>query len=114
MKYICMNPDCERYEQEEYLSSETYYFRNGKMVGKNCCCPKCGKERQVVKNPDADIPLSQKNIGINHMGSMSMEQRREVLKKRSHEHFKKEIKERKDGLINAAVSEMNDFKKGKL
>lgn len=114
MKYICINPDCEKYQQEEYLVSETFYFRNGKMVGAHCCCPKCGKERQEIKNPDADIPLSQKNIAINNMGSMSMEQRREILKKRSHEHFKKEIKERKDGLINAAVSEMNDFKKGKL
>lgn len=114
MKYICTNPDCGRYQQEEYLASETFYFHCGKIIGAHSCCPECGRERKDVKNPDADIPLSQKNVNINNMGSMSMEQRREILKKRSHEHFEKEIKERKEGLINAAVSEMNDFKKGKL
>lgn len=114
MKYICLNPDCERYNQEEYLVSERYRFINGKLIGEHCDCPKCGKERKQVDNPDADVPLSQKNVQTNRMGGMSMEQRREVLKKRSHEHFKKEIKERKDGLINAAMSEMNDFRKGKL
>ena len=114
MKYICINPDCKKYNQEEYLTGETFKFKDGKLIGSNCCCPKCGKERKEVKDPDADLPLSQKNIRINNMGSMSMEQRREVLKKRSHEHFKKEIKERKEGLLNAAMSEMNDFKKGKL
>lgn len=114
MRYICVNPDCERYQQEEFLVSETYYYRNGHLVGTHCFCPKCGKERQEIKNPDADVPLSQKNIGINSMGAMSMERRREILKKRSHEHFEKEIKERKEGLINSAMSEMKNFKEGKL
>lgn len=113
MIYLCLNPDCELYEKEEHLVSETFCYRNGKFVGVNCRCPKCGQERKEI-NLDADVPLSQKNIGLNRINSMSVEQRREILKKRSHDHFNKEIKERKEHLINSAMSEMNDFRKGKL
>ena len=42
---------------------------------------------------------------------MSTEQKREALRKRSHQHFKKEIKERKDGMLNQAMTEMRDLTK---
>ena len=113
MKYICHNPKCDKYEIPDDYSSETYVFRNGHLVGEHCNCPICGQLREEI-DPNKDIPLSQKNIEIGTYSSMSPEQRREALKKRSHEHFLKNVKERKDGLINAAMKEMSDYKKGKL
>ena len=111
MKYICHNPECPKCGVEEELTKEIFVFRNGHLVGQNCPCPKCGKEREEI-NPAKDIPLSEKNIEIAQFSGMSMEQKREALKKRSREHFQKEIKERKYGLLNQAMTEMRNIKKG--
>ena len=42
---------------------------------------------------------------------MSKERKQEVLKKRSHEHFKKNIEERKEGLMSRAINEMRNMNK---
>ena len=81
------------------------------MVGKNCRCPRCGERRKEI-NPNEDVPLSQKNISMNFFDGMNMEQKKEMLMKRSHEHFKKHIRERKEGLLNQAIGEMSKFRKG--
>lgn len=112
MKYICRNIECPQYGVEEELTKETFVFQNGRLIGKRSYCPKCGKEREEI-NPNKDIPLSEKNIHVDLYSGMTMEQKREILKKRSHDHFKKEIKERKDGLLNQAMSEMRSIKTGK-
>jgi hypothetical protein len=112
MKYICLNPKCENYQIEDEYLKEVYSFTNGKLIGKNCRCPRCGQNRKEI-DPNVDVPLSEKNIEINKFDGLSVQQKQEVLKKRSHEHFKKNIKERKDGLLNKAMSEMRNIKSGK-
>lgn len=79
MEYICNNHKCPNYGKKEYFSSETYKYRNGRLVGEHIQCPECGVEREEV-NPNKDIPLSEKNIGIGLFASMSKEQKQEVLK----------------------------------
>ena len=108
MKYICKNPDCPKYGTEEYYVSETFKYVNGKLIGNHVICPHCGKEREEVNE---DIPLSEKNIGINLFQGKSIEQKREALRDRSHQHFKKEIKERKEDMLNRAITEMKDLTK---
>lgn len=110
MEYICLNPQCENYQKSEYLSSESYQYIGGKLMGKNCPCPKCGQLRKE-NNPDAEIPLSEKGITFNFFSGMSMEQKRKVLKERSKQDFQKHIKERKDGLLNQAITEMKEINK---
>lgn len=110
MEYVCNNPNCAKFGVKEYLSSETFRFKDGKLVGVHAPCPCCGNVREEI-NPNKDIPLSEKNIGISLYNGMSVEQKREALKKRSHEHFQKEIKEKKDGLINKAVTEFSEMSK---
>lgn len=108
MKYVCENTDCSKYGVEEYYVSETFKYQDGRLVGSHAVCPSCGKERKEV-NPNKDVPLSEKNIGVNLFQGMSTEQKREALRKRSHQHFNKEIKERKDGMLNQAMTEMKDL-----
>lgn len=110
MEYICNNPKCPNYGKKEYFSSETFKYHDGRVVGEHIQCPKCGLERENI-NPNKDIPLSEKNIGIGLFAGMSKEQKREVLKKRSHEHFKKNIEEQKEGLISRAINEMRNIDK---
>ena len=112
MKYICENKECANFGVEEYYSSETFKYCDGRLVGQHANCPICGKERKEI-NPNSDISLSEKNIGVNIFQGLSKEQKREVLRKRSHQHFKKEIKERKNGMLNQAMTEMRDLKKRK-
>lgn len=106
MEYICQNPDCEEYGKKEYICTEIFKFQNGELVGEHCKCPKCGKMR---KNPNEDIPLSEKNISVAKFANASPEQKREMLKQRSHEDYEKHVKERKDGLMNQAISEMRNI-----
>lgn len=110
MEYICNNPKCSKFAVKEFYSSEVYRFIDGRLLGENAVCPVCGKIREEV-SPNSDIPLSEKNVGISLYNGMSVEQKREVLKKRSHEHFKKEIKERKEGLLNQAKTEFSEMSK---
>lgn len=110
MKYICLNPDCSKYQLPEEVIRESFVMRDGKLVGKNCICLECKKER-MLDNPNEKIPIAEKGIVMGTYASMSKEQKREMLQKRSHEHFKKEIKERKDGLLNQAMSEMRNMHK---
>jgi len=109
MKYVCKNPDCKKYNIEEFLITETFRYRDGKLVGEHVVCPICGKEREEV-NPGANIPLSEKNVSVGMYSSMSMEERREALKKRSKDHFNKEIKERKDSMQNQVQKEWREYK----
>lgn len=110
MEYICNNPKCPNYRKKEYFSSETYKYRDGRLVGEHIQCPECGAEREEV-NPNKDIPLSEKNIGIGLFAGMSKEQKQEVLKKRSHEHFKRNVEERKEELMSRAINEMRNMNK---
>lgn len=110
MEYICENPNCSEYKKTEFFSSERYIFRNGEFVGEHAICPCCRKERECVDD-NAKIPLSEKHTGIMLFNSKSKDEKREILRKRSHEHFQKEIKERKDGLMNKAMSEMKNLGK---
>lgn len=110
MKYICENESCPNFGVEENYSSETFKYSDGRLVGTHAMCPRCGKKRREV-NANSDVPLSEKNIGVNLFQSMSMERKREALRERSHQHFKKEIKEKKDGMLNQAMTEMRDMTK---
>ena len=63
-----------------------YKMVNGELQSNNAPCPRCGQIRKEI-NPNRDIPISEKNIEIAKYSSASPEQRREILKKRSHDHF---------------------------
>lgn len=106
MEYTCNNPECEKFGIKDYYSSETFKVDSkGHLVGSNCLCPKCGAIREET-NPNSNIPLSEKNIGIGKFSSASPEQKKEMLRKRTHEDFNKKVKEKKDHLMNQAMTEM--------
>ena len=111
--YLCENKNCARYGHQETVTRESFKYVSGVgLVGENAKCPICGQMRKYV-NPDANVPLSEKNIGFGMYSSASAEQKREMLRKRSHEHFNKKVKERKDHLMNQAMTEMRGLGKGK-
>lgn len=110
MKFICKNAECPNYGKiDEYLSN-TYKMINGHLVSNNAPCPKCGKIREEIVS-EKDTPLSEKNIYLAKYTMSSPEQRREMLKKRSHEHYEKEIKPFKEHQINTAVKQFKDASK---
>lgn len=103
MKYKCLNKKCEKFNVEvEYLSVEYKVGADGRLVSDKLICPVCGSERAEI-NPNASIPIAEKNIGINEFSSLSKEDRIKSLKKRSHDHFEKNIKESKNAKIRTAV-----------
>ena len=109
--YICNNKDCSEFGVEREITREIFKYVSGKgLVGEQAPCPCCGVDREYV-NPKSNVPLDEKNIGFGMYSSASTEQKRDMLKKRSHEHFNAKVKERKDYLMNKAMSEMKGLGK---
>ena len=111
MEYICQNPDCKAYNKPEYLNKEMYRYIDGELTGEHATCPYCGQKRKHHDENEA-VPLSEKGAtSILSFNSASTEDKREILRKRSHEHFQKEVKEKKDHLMNKAMTEMKNLGK---
>lgn len=108
--YICRNAQCERYGVPENVEREVFKYTADGLIGEKCRCPVCGKVREYI-NPSSEVPLSEKSVGVGTFSSKSAEQKRELLKKRSHDHFNKHVKERKDYLMNKAMGEMRNLGK---
>lgn len=107
MKFVCENPDCERFGVVDEEFNNTYKMVDGRLLSDKAPCPVCGKMRKELAN---NVPLSEKNIYIESYTMASPEQRREILKKRSHEHYEKEIKPFKEHQLNEAVSQFKSIK----
>lgn len=107
MKFVCRNEQCEKYGIEDEYLSNSYKVIGGHLVSNNAPCPCCGEIREEI-NPYKDIPLSEKNIEIGKYTSASPEQRKEMLKKRSHDHFEKEIKPFKEHQLHETVKQFKE------
>ena len=107
MKFDCENTDSEKFSMinEEY--NNTYKMVDGRLLSDKAPCPVCGKIRKELAN---NVPLSEKNIYIGSYTMASPEQKREILKKRSHEHYEKEIKPFKEHQLHEAVSQFKSIK----
>lgn len=103
-KFICRNENCRKFGQVDEYFSNKYKLVDGKFVSNNAPCPCCGEIREEV---DESIPLSQKDIFVAKYSSLSPEDKREVLKKRSHDHYEKEIKPFKEHQLNEVVKQFN-------
>lgn len=110
MKFVCRNERCEKFGIEEEYLSNTYKVINGKLQSNNAPCPCCGEIREEI-NPNKDIPLSQKNIYIAKYSSASPEDKRAMLKKRSHDHYEKEIKPFKEHQLHETVKNFKEASK---
>lgn len=110
MKFVCRNEQCEKFGIEEEYLSNTYKVINGKLQSNNAPCPCCGEIREEI-NPYKDIPLSQKNIDIAKYSSASPEDKRAMLKKRSHDHYEKEIKPFKEHQLHETVKNFKEASK---
>ena len=109
MEFKCLNKKCVDFNKTEFIYKVTFrYEETGVETCQQAVCPKCGVIRH---SPQEDIPLSEKNITHLKIPSMSREQKTKVLKERSHKHFVKEIRDRKEGLMGQAINEMRS--KGK-
>lgn len=110
MKFVCRNEQCEKFGIEEEYLSNTYKIINGKLQSNNAPCPCCREIREEI-NPNKDIPLSQKNIDIAKYSSASPEDKRAMLKKRSHDHYEKEIKPFKEYQLHETVKNFKEASK---
>lgn len=111
-KFICKNKDCKKFEVEDEYTSLTYKVVNGHLQATVAPCPCCGEIREEI-NPNKDIPLSEKNISFGKYASASKEEKTEMLKKRSHDHYEKQVKPFKDHQLNEAMKQMKEYKKSK-
>ena len=109
-KFICNNKDCKKFGVEDEYTSMTYKVVNGHLQATVAPCPCCGEIREEI-NPNKDIPLSQKNIDIAKYSSASPEDKRAMLKKRSHDHYEKEIKPFKEHQLHETVKNFKEASK---
>lgn len=101
-KYTCKNGGCSLNGKVVYQSKTTYKFSNGELIKTPYYCKNCKK--QLIEIEEEVVPLSEKNILVGKFSSYSKEEKKAVLKKRAHEHYNKEIKERKRDLLGKAFN----------
>lgn len=109
-KFICHNPDCPKCGIEDEYLTNTYKMINGKLQSDHVFCPKCGKEREEI-NDRGNIPIDEKNIAIGEYTGASPERQREMLKKRSHDHYMKEILPYKEYKLHETVTAFKEASK---
>lgn len=110
MKYICENPECSHYGEVFEFTHTKFFFKKGELVSEHLECPYCGKDRKEI-NPNEEIPLSEKEIGYAAYSSASPQDKREMLKKRSHDHFMKEVKPYKEHVLHETVKNFQELSK---
>lgn len=105
-KFVCENKNCKDYGVIKFYSKESYSIVNNKYISSNQKCPQCGKMRKEILN---NTPLSKKNISMAKYTSASPEIRKEILKKRSHDHFNKHVKHAKEDKLRETVKNFKNL-----
>lgn len=77
------------------LSCGKRYQEDSEKEPQNTPCPECGSGETKVLGEQCGV--------FGKFSSMSPQEKQKVLKKRSTEHFKKEIKDKKEYLDRAAI-----------
>jgi uncharacterized Zn finger protein (UPF0148 family) len=85
-------------------------MREGRLVGKGAACPVCGNLRREI-NPNENISPAEKNLTLAKYSMSSPEGRREILKKRSHDHFEKEIRPQKEEKLRQTIEAFKEASK---
>lgn len=102
----CTNTKCAHFDKVDHEYSITIsYSKNGEKFCAQQVCPYCGQMREDVTEV---IPPAKKNIQMGRYTSMSKDQKTDVLKKRSHEHYNKELKEQSEFKMQSAMKEMRE------
>lgn len=110
-KFFCRNSECDKFGvEEEYLSNSYRYVAGVGLQSNNAPCPSCGKIREEV-DKNRDIPLSEKNIDVARYSSASPQQRKEILKKRSHDHYEKHVKPEKEHRLHETIRSFREASK---
>lgn len=107
MKFVCKEDTCTSKENIVDVHKVVMKFIGGKLV-EQVYCPTCGSLMQVYD--DGSKP-SLSSIHIGKYSSASKQDKREILKKRSREHFKKHIKPFKDHQMERAMGELKSIGK---
>ena len=93
MKVKCNNKTCSDYgeirEVEDWSGTDSYSLFLLKK------CPICGSQRKTIELKVDPAPEGF-NVYFGKFSAMSKEDQKRVLKKRSQDHFKKNIKGKKD------------------
>lgn len=110
MKYVCRNEKCSRCGIEDEYLTNTYIMVDGHLESNHVFCPQCGNKREEI-NDNENIPIDEKNVAIGEYTAASPEQRREMLKKRSHDHFVKEIQPEKEHKLHELVENFKEASK---
>jgi len=96
MKVKCNNKVCETFGQvvecEDWGGHDSYSLFLLKR------CPVCGSQRKTVELKVEEGPSEEFNVYFGKFSAMSKEDQKKVLKKRSSDHFKKNIKGKKEHL----------------
>ena len=108
MEFVCKNPECPRFDQRDYYSSVSLVLRDGQTFCKQSPCPACGREREEIKK---ETPADLKCVYFGRFRAMSKEQKQESLKRRSHEHYKKQIAPERRAKLAAVRAEAKSMMK---
>jgi len=99
MRFTCRTEGCTNQNKEIYFFRTKIVILNGEKLVQESICPECGQVmKDTTQYPQGDI-----DIYFGKVASMSPQERKKVLKKRSTDHFNRKIKGRKEYMDRSSI-----------
>lgn len=104
MKYTCNNPNCERYQIEVEVQWDGSDVLNLKY---KTTCPNCHQKMKCIDSVQNNNSVQ--NVVTSKLSTMSIVDRKQMLKKRSDDHYMRSIKSKKEYMDNQFIKQAKNI-----
>lgn len=94
MKVKCTNESCRDYNQ--IRETEDWDGMDSFILLKRITCPLCGTKGEIIPEERQEETKGFGGVGFGIISSLNPQEKKAFLKKRSNEHYKREIKPKKE------------------
>lgn len=94
MKIKCINKDCPQYNQ--IREEQDWDGLDSFILLKRITCPHCNTKGEIIPEERQGETKGFGGVGFGIISSLNPQEKKAFLKKRSNEHYKREIKPRKE------------------
>lgn len=104
MNYICENPSCEGYNKTVVVQWDG---SNALDLKNKTTCPHCNQKMKSIDSTKTRVSIH--NVATSKLSTMSIIDRKQMLKKRSDDHYKKNIKDKKEYMDNQFIKQAKNI-----
>lgn len=104
MNYICENPSCEGYNKTVVIQWDGSDILDLKY---KTTCPNCHQKMKCIDSVQHNNSVQ--NVVTSKLSTMSIMDRKQMLKKRSDDHYMRSIKSKKEYMDNQFIKQAKNI-----